>query len=675
MTLAAIIQARISSKRLPGKVLKSINGTPMIVYMLSRVALSKKLDHIIVAIPNGSEDDDLYNLLADLGVYTYRGSTLDVLSRYYYAASHYNVSTIVRLTSDCPLVDPCLVDDIIDFYHISGSDYVSNCNPPTFPDGLDVEVFSFDLLSRAHKSSTDKLDREHVTPWMTRCCNCTSSNYSNHSDTSHLRITVDEPEDLLVASSIAQHFHPSISFTTYDIEQLSIVKPHIFSLNSHITRNQGRFMSDGQKLWERAKKVIPGGNMLLSKRSEMFLPSKWPSYYSKTEGCKVWDLDGNMYYDLSIMGIGTNLLGYNYHYVDAKVHQVVQYGNLCTLNCPEEVYLAEELCSLHPWAEMVKLARSGGEAIAISVRIARAATGRDNVAICGYHGWHDWYIATNLGSESGLTEHLLPGLEPNGVPQGLRGTVHPFSYNNLDQLRSIVKNNQLAAVVMEVQRSDQPKPGFLEGVRSICSDNGIVLIFDECTSGFRETFGGLHLKYGVEPDMAMFGKCLGNGYAITAVIGRESVMQYAQSTFISSTFWTERIGPTAALATLQCMHDLKSWQVVTNTGLLLQSHWRSLEAKYNLGLTISGIPALSSFTVTSFNHALSKTYITQEMLKRGFLAANSLYVSVAHSPEILDLYLNALDEVLSSLTNFANDDILKEHLESPVCHTGFKRLN
>ena len=283
----------------------------------------------------------------------------------------------------------------------------------------------------------------------------------------------------------------------------------------------------GQDLWNRAKRVIPGGNMLLSKRAEMFLPEHWPAYFSRVQGCRVWDLDGRELIDMSIMGIGTNLLGYCHPEVDAAVAATVTAGNMSTLNCPEEVWLAERLVAMHPWADMVRFARSGGEANAIAIRIARAATGRETVAICGYHGWHDWYLATNLQNDSGLEEHLLPGLEPNGVPRGLAGTAQPFSFNRLDQLESIASTHQLAAVKMEVQRSNPPAAGFLEGVRELCTRRGIVLIFDECTSGFRETFGGLHLKYGVEPDMAMFGKALGNGYAITATIGRRAVMEAA----------------------------------------------------------------------------------------------------------------------------------------------------
>ena len=234
--------------------------------------------------------------------------------------------------------------------------------------------------------------------------------------------------------------------------------------------------------------------MLLSKRSEMFLPDHWPSYFSKSKGCRVWDLDGRELIDMSIMGIGTNSLGYGHSEVDAAVLSAVSSGNMSTLNCPEEVWLAERLVALHSWADMVRFARSGGEANAIAIRIARAATGRDTVAICGYHGWHDWYLATNLRNNSGLQEHLLPGLEPNGVPKALEGTVQPFSFNDIEQLKSIISRHNLAAVKMEVQRSIPPNPTFLHDVRELCTRNGIVLIFDECTSGFRETFGGLNFN-------------------------------------------------------------------------------------------------------------------------------------------------------------------------------------
>ena len=247
------------------------------------------------------------------------------------------------------------------------------------------------------------------------------------------------------------------------------------------------------------------------------------------QGLRVWDLDGREYIDMSFMGIGTNTLGYGHPEVDDAVRQTIAAGNMSTLNCPEEVYLAERLVGIHPWAHMVRFARSGGEANAIAIRIARAASGRDKVAICGYHGWHDWYLAANLGDEQNLAGHLLPGLEPSGVPQDLRGSVLPFRYNDFAELQQLVRDHDIGVIKMEVSRNMGPEPGFLQSVRQLASDKGIVLIFDECTSGFRQTFGGLHKLYGVEPDMAMFGKALGNGYAMTAAIGKREVMEAAQT--------------------------------------------------------------------------------------------------------------------------------------------------
>ena len=431
----------------------------------------------------------------------------------------------------------------------------------------------------------------------------------------------------------------------------------------------------GQKLWKRAKQIIPGGNMLLSKRAEMFLPEQWPAYFSKAKGCKVWDLDGNEYIDMSIMGIGTNILGYGHQEVDDAVRKTIDSGNMSTFNCPEDVYLAEKLIEIHPWAHMVRLARSGGEANAIAIRIARSASGKDNVAICGYHGWHDWYLSANLGDDKNLAGHLLPGLEPKGVPQSLRGTVFPFNYNNYDELLTLVNDYDIGVIKMEVVRNMGPLDNFLHKVRKLATERNIVLIFDECTSGFRETFGGLHKKYGVEPDMAMFGKALGNGYGITATIGRHEIMEAAQTTFISSTFWTERIGPTAALKTLEVMERVKSWEQITQTGLEITAKWKAMAVKHGLSITTNGLPALTGFAFNSPNALAYKTLITQEMLFKGYLAGTSVYACTEHTPEIVDKFFEALDPVFALVKECEDGRDVMSLLKGPVCHGGFKRLN
>ena len=435
-------------------------------------------------------------------------------------------------------------------------------------------------------------------------------------------------------------------------------------------------MGKGQELYKKAKTLIPGGTMLLSKRPEMFLPEHWPSYFSKSKGCNVWDLDGKKLLDMSIMGIGTNSLGYGHDEVDAAVMETVKKGNMSTLNCPEEVYLAEKLIDMNPWADMVRFARTGGEANSIAIRIARAASGKDNVAICGYHGWHDWYLSANHNGGDDLSGHLIPGLSPKGVPKNLKNSVFPFHYNNYEELLNIVENNDIGVIKMEVMRNFGPEDNFLQKVRDLATQKNIVLIFDECSSGFRETFGGIFKKFQVEPDMVMFGKTIGNGYALTAVVGKRSVMEAAQSTFISSTFWTERIGPTAALATLKVMEREKSWETITETGKKMQQGWLACAKENKLDITVSGIPAMTTYGFNSENAAAYKTLITQEMLKKGFLASTHFYASTAHTDAHLESYFNALDEVYKIIYECEQGTVnINDVLEGPVCHSGFKRLN
>jgi glutamate-1-semialdehyde 2,1-aminomutase len=436
-------------------------------------------------------------------------------------------------------------------------------------------------------------------------------------------------------------------------------------------------MGKSQDLYKKAKTMIPGGTQLLSKRPEMFLPEIWPAYYERAKGCEVWDLDGNKYTDMSIMGIGTNTLGYACDEIDAKVIEAIRKSTTSTLNCPEEVKLAEKLIELHPWAEMVRYSRTGGEAVAIAVRIARAASGKDKVAFCGYHGWNDWYLASNLADDSNLDGMLLPGLSPNGVPRGLKGTAIPFEYNKIEQLEKIFMQNdqQIGAVVMEPIRNREPENDFLNKVKALCKKNSAVLVFDEVTAGFRRVVGGIHLHYGVNPDIAVLGKALGNGYPMSAVIGNKNVMEATQATFISSTYWTERIGPVAALATIEYMEKNNVPARLENSGRYINGCWRKLFKEIGLDMEIEGLPALTHFGFKNTNDGLKyKTFITQEMLKKGYLAALSVYVCIQHEKMTVDRYIDDLAEVLLDLKKHIYENNLDQALVGPVCHSGFKRL-
>ncbi len=675
MKIVALVQARMGSTRLPNKVMKPIDGIPLIELLLSRLARAKEIDQVVVATSVDIRNQPLVDHVRSLGYACEQGSENDVLDRYVQAAKSHQADVIVRITGDCPLVDPELVDELVRRFRGVDIDYLSNTNPPSYPDGLDIEVFTLKALLQASLETEDPFNREHVTPYLVKSGKFETAVVQHTQDLSGMRWTVDESADLVVIKRVFQHFSPRTDFTWSEVLDLHSQRPHLFKSNRHIIRNLGASMGTGQKLWKRAKKVIPGGNMLLSKRAEMFLPDQWPAYFSKAKGCKVWDLDGNGYIDMSIMGIGTNTLGYGHPEVDASVQQAISAGNMSTLNCPEEVYLAEKLIELHPWADMARLARTGGEANAIAIRIARAATGKDNVAICGYHGWHDWYLSANLGDDKNLAGHLLPGLDPNGVPQSLRGTVFPFNYNNYAELEALVSSQDIGVIKMEVVRNKGPEDNFLHKVRKLATDRGIVLIFDECTSGFRETFGGLHKKYGVEPDMAMFGKALGNGYGITATIGKREIMEAAQTTFISSTFWTERTGPVAALKTLEVMERIKSWDTITEIGLHIRQGWEEMADKYSLKIDHWGLAALTGFSFQSDKALAYKTLITQEMLAKGYLAGNSVYACIDHTPEVLAGFFDALDPVFAQIKQCEDGRDVMSLLKGPVCHGGFKRLN
>ncbi|MBU2892938.1 aminotransferase class III-fold pyridoxal phosphate-dependent enzyme [Colwellia sp. D2M02] len=435
--------------------------------------------------------------------------------------------------------------------------------------------------------------------------------------------------------------------------------------------------NSGAKLWQKAKEIIPGGNQLLSKRAEMFLPDFWPAYYKKAKGCEIWDLDDNHYIDMSIMGIGTCVLGYAHPEVSEAVIDAVENGSMASLNCYEEVALAEKLIELHPWAEQARFARTGGESCAIAVRIARSHTKKDKIAFCGYHGWHDWYLATNLKNDNNLDEQLLPGLNPCGVPNGLTGSVLPFKEGDIQGFQAIIDQHggECAAVVMEVFRHSTPDLAFLRAIKALCIQHNIVLIFDEISSGFRLNVGGSHLLWDVEPDICVLGKALGNGHPIGAIIGKKSVMDAAQLSFISSSYWTERVGFAAALKTIDIFEQQNVIEKVAEKGRLIKKGLLELTQKTKFDLTLLGIDSVIILAFSGDNPLLTKTVFTQEMLKRGFLASNVIYVSLAHSELMIEKYLNAVNEVFVLINQAIEHDNLASLLLGPMCHSGFSRLN
>lgn len=430
--------------------------------------------------------------------------------------------------------------------------------------------------------------------------------------------------------------------------------------------------SKGVKLYKHAKNLIPGGTQLLSKRPEMFAPNIWPSYYSKAKGCMVWDLDNTKYLDMSIMAVGAAILGYADPDVDNAVIESIKDGVNSTLNCPEEVELAEALIDLHPWFDMVRYARGGGEAVSIAVRIARARTKRDKILFSGYHGWTDWYLAANLADDEALDGQLMPGLEPLGVPRGLAGTAIPFNFNDIDSLRDKIKGQEkeIAAIVIEPARGNEAPDEYLNKLREISSEIGAVLIFDEITSGYRMCPGGIHRRYNIHPDIAVFAKSMANGYAMSAIVGTEDVMQAAQTTFVSSTNWTDRVGPVAALATLKKYQDKNVDQHIISIGQKTQKIWKDAASKSNLDISVSGLPSLSAFTFNSSHSQELNTRFVNEMLQREILGFRQFKPSLAHTDNDLLQYKKAVEEVFDILSNLPEDIILN----SEIAHSRFSYL-
>ncbi|WP_414660622.1 aminotransferase class III-fold pyridoxal phosphate-dependent enzyme [Horticoccus sp. 23ND18S-11] len=448
-------------------------------------------------------------------------------------------------------------------------------------------------------------------------------------------------------------------------------------LAPHLPESARPVPADGPALWQRARTVISGGTGLLSKRAEMFDAKTWPSYFSRCAGSEVWDLNDRRYVDFA-GGVGAILLGYADPDVTAAVRRRLSLGTYCSLVNPQEVELAEQLLALHPWAGKVRYARGGGDAMAMSVRIARAATGRSGVAFCGYHGWHDWYLAANLGETDALNGHLLPGLEPRGVPRELKGTSVPFRYNDLASFDAALAKlgDNLAAVVMEPMRSQLPQNDFLSQVAARCRAAGGVFVVDEVTSGLRYGFPGAMAKLGIEPDVAVYAKAMSNGFPFGAVIGRDPIMQAADGSFISSSYWTDGVGPAAALAVLAKMIRLNVHDTIWARGGALQTALRTLASRHAAcRLTVGGMPATPTMTFgLGADTPLAQALYVRKMRERGFLVASYYYVMLAHDEAKVQSMLAAADESMGEIATLITNGQLADEAGVPRGERGFARL-
>ena len=434
----------------------------------------------------------------------------------------------------------------------------------------------------------------------------------------------------------------------------------------------------GWSRYPQAKELMPPyGVQLGSKSPESHAPELWPPYFREARGVEIVDVDGNRWWDVGHHGIGACALGYRDPDVTEAVMRRVSLGSYSILNHPEEPEVAELLCQLHPWAQQVRFARSGGETMAIAVRIARATTDRSLVAVCGYHGWHDWYLAANLGDNDALLGHLMPGLDPVGVPRELRGTNLTFTFNNPDELDAIIADHgdRLAAVVMEPVRYHRPDPGFLEHVRDQAHRAGALLLFDEISVGWRFALGGSHLMWGVDPDIACFAKALGSGHPMGAVIGSANAMAGLRGSFISSTYWTEGVGFVAAAATIKKMQRVDLPAHCERVGSMLLDAWRDVSSRH--GVPLRPACDVPNMPIMEFDHPQARelsTLYTQLMLDHGMLAGLTMFISLAHTDEVLSRYIEVMDPVFEQIAAAIDSDSVVERMRAPRSRGGFRRL-
>lgn len=680
--VVAVVQARMGSTRLPGKVLADIAGKPMLWYVIERVRRARTVDQVIVATSVAAGDDVLAEFCEKAGVAVFRGSEDDVLDRYYQAARVQGAGTVVRVTADCPFLDPGIIDRVVANYLEGGADYVTNTLERGFPEGVDTEVFSFGALERAWKEARRPSEREHVTPYLR-----TSGRFAVRSvgckdgeTLPELRLAVDEPEDLAFARAVYV-----LTAGTSDVGLSELIKlldkhPELPRLNRGIIRNEGyyksliteepmaastRSIAASLRLKEEAEQLIPSCSQTFSKGPTQFVQGVSPVFLKRARGSHVWDVDDNEYIDYT-MALGPVILGHADPEVNRAIAQQMEEGYAFSLPHPLEVELAKVLVELIPCAEMVRYAKNGSDVTSGAVRAARAFTGHDVIAFCGYHGWQDWYIGATTRNK--------------GVPTAVRQLTVGFEYNNLGSLeRAFAEHkNQVAAVIMEPVGVVAPQEGFLEAVKELAHREGALLIFDEVVTGFRMALGGAQEYFKVTPDLGCFGKAMGNGYPVAAVVGRRDVMEIFDEIFFSFTFGGDALGLAASLATIAAIRKRDALSTIWTQGERLRDGYNTLARELGLERHTSCI-GYAPRTVITFKDDTGaewlalKSLFQQEVIKRGVLCAGYHVLSASHSAQDIDHTLRAYRAALGVMSEAVAARDVESRLEGPPVSPVFRK--
>ena len=678
--MLAIIQARMGSERFPGKTLSPIHGRPMLWHVVDRVRAAQRIDQLMVATSDQVPDDEIAKFCREENIVCFRGKLSDVLDRYYQAAKSCGADACVRVTADCPLIDPDVIDRVVSRFAQGDCDYVSNVLRYTYPDGLDTEVFSFPALERAWREARSPSDREHVTPYMrTRGFRTANVESPNPVPPGEHRWTVDYPSDLEFVRAIYSELNNG-NCRFQQVLRLLARKPELKNLPASAVSNEGYYraiyrqahrfvakkleLKQSQAWYARSQKVIPGCSQTFSKGVTQYVQGVAPVFLERGKGCRAWDVDGNEYIDY-VQGLLPNILGYAHEEVNHAVAEQAQAGHSFSLAHPLEVQLAERLTRLIPCAEMVRFGKNGSDATSGAVRAARAYTGRERIACCGYHGWQDWYIGST-------TRHA-------GVPADVRKLVHQFRYNDIESLKSLFEEHrdQFAAVIMEPVNFVEPTPGFLEAVKELSHRHGALLIFDEICSGFHFGLGGAQKLFGVTPDLACFGKAMGNGYPISCVVGKTEIMRVFEEIFFSFTFAGELSAMAAAMKVLDILETTDALARISANGRTLQDAVNVMAAEAGLGERIQcvGRPqwSLLKFRDQDGNESqLLKNLFQQETVKRGILILATHNMTAAHDGSAIHKTIEIYAQVIKCVAGWLGEGDPMRFLEGAMSQPVFR---
>jgi glutamate-1-semialdehyde aminotransferase/spore coat polysaccharide biosynthesis protein SpsF (cytidylyltransferase family) len=647
----AVVQARMGSTRLPGKVMIDIAGRPTIEWVVEAARRAPGVDEVIVATSTLSPDDVIAQWASKRGINVVRGDETDVLSRYLAALSLTKADIIVRLTADCPFLDPTVIGEVIRLRQSKGVDYATNTDPPTYPDGLDVEVITRSALETANREAVRSSDRDTVTRFIVR------NRHRFHSANAICpcpnlvaeRWVLDSPEDLEFVRAVAARLGDTDRPPSY-LQILSILdqEPWIRKLNDKYSRNERfyqnlasekpvkRTYNASKLMLTKAESLIPLGAQTFSKSKLMFPIGAAPLFVTHGDGPYVFDVDGNDYIDC-VGALLPNILGYRDPDVDAAIRDQLNNGISFSVASPIEELLA---CTLHqhiPSAEMVRFGKNGSDVTTAAIRLARHITGRDDVLVGGYHGWHDWSMA--------VTERC------NGIPDAIKElSLKPDEGGSLDG-----PPKRYAAWIVEPEFFTQ---GQLQQIRNQCNDFGSILIFDEIITGFRCGLGGLQAIHGVTPDLSCFGKAMGNGMPISALVGLEKYMKRMPEISYSGTFFGETLSIAAAIATIDKLEVKDVHRHLKEHGEVLRFGVEANIKAFGLEEYIS-LYGLVELNRIKFKNNAIQTLFIQEMAKNGVLIIGSHNLSYAHTLPQITQIIKAWTATLTILREAVHGDILQ----------------